>query len=55
MGSGGERQTPDWYKEKGIEVIYFKLFLFMQLNRKSDIINTLAHMQASDYVAINFT
>lgn len=22
VGGGGERQTPDWYKEKGIEVIY---------------------------------
>ncbi|CAN0910445.1 Monodehydroascorbate reductase, chloroplastic/mitochondrial [Linum grandiflorum] len=22
VGSGGERQTPDWYKEKGIEMIY---------------------------------
>lgn len=20
VGGGGERQTPDWYKEKGIEV-----------------------------------
>lgn len=23
VGGGGERQTPDWYKEKGIEVILF--------------------------------
>ncbi|OWM85289.1 hypothetical protein CDL15_Pgr028076 [Punica granatum] len=22
VGSGGERQTPDWYKEKGIEMLY---------------------------------
>ncbi|KAL2612468.1 hypothetical protein R1flu_024160 [Riccia fluitans] len=22
VGGGGERQTPDWYKEKGIEVLY---------------------------------
>ncbi|CAK7335604.1 unnamed protein product [Dovyalis caffra] len=22
VGSGGERQTPDWYKEKGIEMMY---------------------------------
>lgn len=22
VGSGGERQTPDWYKEKGIETLY---------------------------------
>lgn len=22
VGSGGERQTPDWYKEQGIEVLY---------------------------------
>ncbi|MBA0563914.1 hypothetical protein Golob_008874 [Gossypium lobatum] len=22
VGSGGERQTPEWYKEKGIEMIY---------------------------------
>eukprot|EP01018_Ginkgo_biloba_P018465 Gb_25157 [translate_table: standard] len=22
VGSGGERQTPEWYKEKGIEVMY---------------------------------
>lgn len=23
VGGGGERQTPDWYKEKGIEVFIF--------------------------------
>ena len=22
VGSGGDRQTPDWYKEKGIEMFY---------------------------------
>ena len=27
VGSGGERQTPDWYKEKGIEVFFTTLFV----------------------------
>lgn len=28
VGGGGERQTPDWYKEKGIEVILLLIHSF---------------------------
>jgi len=29
VGGGGERQTPDWYKEKGIEVIHLLIHSFV--------------------------
>lgn len=32
VGSGGERQTPDWYKEKGIEVFFTLKPLFLHYN-----------------------
>ncbi|KAG6543879.1 hypothetical protein Mapa_014719 [Marchantia paleacea] len=35
VGGGGERQTPDWYKEKGIEVLYGTEVTGLDIDKRS--------------------
>ncbi|PON97777.1 FAD/NAD(P)-binding domain containing protein [Trema orientale] len=40
VGSGGERQTPDWYKEKGIETIYNEPVTSIDIEKQTLTTNT---------------
>ncbi|XP_031131266.1 monodehydroascorbate reductase, chloroplastic/mitochondrial [Ipomoea triloba] len=35
VGSGGERQTPDWYKEQGIEMVYEDLVTGIDIEKQT--------------------